>query len=89
MFTLTCGCPEVLLWAFMHAAMHYQLIQTMISWRLSKEPTLPNREPPEVSSELLKKDWLYLCERVIGLFPFTTILEMHRLLILWLPYLWR
>ena len=38
MCTLTSGCLEEPPWAFTHAAMHFQLIQTMISWRLSREP---------------------------------------------------
>ena len=54
MCTLTSGCLEEPPWAFTHAAMHFQLIQTMISWRLSKEPTLKNREPPEAYRYVLQ-----------------------------------
>ena len=46
MCTLTFGCLEEPRWAFTHAAMHFPLIPTMISWRLSRE------QQPQTTKEM-------------------------------------
>ena len=54
MCTLTFGCLEEPRWAFTHAAMHFPLIPTMISWRLSREPQPQTaKEMPEVFRYIL------------------------------------